>query len=188
MVSVDVGSAVDVVVAAPGMVTVKRRVEVGAAPLTVDLPLVFQPVPVVIVVEPRHAVVTIDGATIGAGGTVAPGPLSAVVSAPGYVSTTLALVAEPGTPLVVKAAFAKASAGSGAAKPKGSGKLTITSSPLWGRVTIDGKTYDDTTPLTVSLPAGKHDVVVAHPPRDLVRRAKVTVEADKVTVHSVTFE
>jgi hypothetical protein len=70
----------------------------------------------------------------------------------------------------------------------GKGTLTVKSSPLWGRVTIDGKTFDDTTPLTVSLPAGRHEVVVAHPPRNLVRRAKVTVEADKTTVHSVTFE
>lgn len=188
LVSVEPGSAVEVIVAAPGMVTVTRRIEIGAAPLEVDIPLAFEPIPVVARIAPHHASITIDGAVVGPGATVSPGPVSVVVAAAGYTPLTLSLLATPGRPLVVEAELTKASSTGSAVKPKGTGTLTITSSPLWGRVTIDGKTYDDTTPLTVSLPAGKHDVVVAHPPRDLVRRAKVTVEADTVTVHSVTFD
>jgi serine/threonine protein kinase len=198
------GSTLDVVVSAPGMVTSRGRVEVRDADLTVDTPLAADRVPLVLQVEPVDAVVTLDGEQLRPEIGVLPGPVDLVVSAPGHVSQPVSLTAVAGVPLVVKATLKPARnevapppPPAVTSKPKpapappavvGKGTLTIKSSPLWGKVTIDGKTWDDTTPLTVSLPAGKHDVVVAHPPRNLVRRAKVTVEADKTTIHSVTFE
>jgi serine/threonine protein kinase len=205
IVSVDAGTGLEVVVSAPGMATQRRRLEVGDAPLTLDVPLVAERVPLILQLDPADATVSVDGVPIGPDASVPYGPVSVVVSAPGHLAQALSLVAEAGVPLVVKATLERATptptptppspppTGS-AQKPKptpavvGKGTLTIKSSPLWGKVTIDGKTYDDTTPLTVTLSAGRHDVVVAHPPRNLVRRAKVMVEADKTTIHSVTFE
>jgi len=205
VVAAPAGSTLDVVVSAPGMITTRGRIDVRDADLTVDTPLAADRVPLILQVEPADAVVSIDGELIRPEVGVLPGPVDLVISAPGYVSQPLSLSAKVGVPLVVKATLKAAREqpapppGVGS-KPKppppppapvaavGKGTLTIKSSPLWGKVTIDGKTFDDTTPLTVVLPAGKHDVVVAHPPRNLVRRAKVNVEADKTTIHSVTFE
>lgn len=203
MVVAAAGSTLDVVVSAPGMVTSRGRVEVRAddADLTVDTPLAADRVPLVLQVEPADAVVSLDEDQLSPEFGVLPGPVELVVSAPGHVSQPLSLTAVAGVPLVVKATLKPAREQPAAptpaltSKPRppppavvGKGTLTIKSSPLWGKVTIDGRSYDDTTPLTVSLPAGKHDVVVSHPPRNLVRRAKVTVEVDKTTIHSVTFE
>jgi serine/threonine protein kinase len=202
VVAAPAGSTLEVIVSAPGMITTRSRIEVRDADLTVDTPLAADRVPLILQVEPADAIVSIDGDLIRPEVGVLPGPVELVVSAPGYASQPLSLTAKAGVPLVVKATLKPVreqpapQPGVGS-KPKlptapvaaaGKGTLIIKSSPLWGKVTIDGKTFDDTTPLTVVLPAGKHDVVVAHPPRNLVRRAKVTVEADKTTIHSVTFE
>ncbi len=71
---------------------------------------------------------------------------------------------------------------------KGSGTLIIKTTPYWGKVVIDGKPEDDTTPLTLTLSAGRHDVVVSHPPKGLSKRFKVVVVANETVTRVITFD
>jgi len=75
-----------------------------------------------------------------------------------------------------------------AASPRGEGTLLVKASPYWGQVTVDGKVLEEQTPISVRLPAGKHDVAVSHPPRGLVRRFKVTIAPGETVTRAVTFE
>ena len=75
-----------------------------------------------------------------------------------------------------------------AAVVKGQGTLVLKTTPWWGAVVIDGKPEEDTTPLTVTLNAGRHDVVVSHPPKGLARRFKVVVVANETVTRVITFE
>ena len=68
------------------------------------------------------------------------------------------------------------------------GTLLLTTQPYWANVAIDGKAIEDTTPLTVSLPAGRHDVVVTHPPKGLVKKLKVVVIANESVTRTVVFD
>jgi serine/threonine-protein kinase len=71
---------------------------------------------------------------------------------------------------------------------KGEGTLVLKASPFWGQVTIDGRVLDDQTPVSVKLPAGRHDVVVSHPPRGLVQRFKVSLAPGETVTRAITFE
>ncbi len=67
------------------------------------------------------------------------------------------------------------------------GTLKITSKPYWGSVTVDGKTYDEVTPMTIDLPFGKHRLVVTHPPKGLKRERTITIRSD-TQLESIDFE
>ncbi len=170
------------------------------------------PVPVQAVVMPSHASVSIDGVPLTTTTTVLPGTTVMVaVSAPGFLTAEQALTAQPGLPLVIEATLVVPDAPAPppvvpvkdtppmkdpttkpkpAAAPaaKGQGTLVLKTTPYWGNVIIDGKAEDDTTPLTVSLAAGRHDVVVSHPPKGLSKRFKVVVVANDTVTRVITFE
>jgi hypothetical protein len=71
---------------------------------------------------------------------------------------------------------------------KGEGTLVVKASPYWGQVSVDGRALDEQTPVTVKLPPGRHDVVVSHPPRGLVKRFKVVIVSGQTVVRAVTFD
>jgi serine/threonine protein kinase len=71
---------------------------------------------------------------------------------------------------------------------KGEGTLLVKASPYWGQVSVDGRVLDDQTPVSVKLPAGRHDVVVSHPPRGLVKRFKVLIAPGETVTRAVTFD
>jgi len=74
------------------------------------------------------------------------------------------------------------------AAPKTVGQLQLKTQPYWANVTIDGKALDDTTPMTVQLSPGRHEVVVSHPPRGLTKKLKVVVVANETTTRTVVFD
>jgi serine/threonine protein kinase len=74
------------------------------------------------------------------------------------------------------------------AEAKATGTLVLKTTPWWGNVEIDGQAQEDTTPLTLTLSAGRHDVVVTHPPKGLTKRFKVVVLANDTVVRVINFE
>jgi serine/threonine-protein kinase len=50
----------------------------------------------------------------------------------------------------------------------------------WARVTVDGRTVGD-TPQRITLPAGRHRLVLFNPQLDLRRELVITVRAGKTT-------
>jgi hypothetical protein len=68
------------------------------------------------------------------------------------------------------------------------GLLQLKTQPYWASVTIDGKALDDTTPITVPLSPGRHDVVVSHPPRGLTKKLKVVIVGNETTSRTVVFD
>jgi serine/threonine protein kinase len=66
--------------------------------------------------------------------------------------------------------------------------LMIKTKPVWGEVTIDGKKYDETTPLAVSLAPGKHTVVVTHAPKGFQKTFTVTLKPGESETRTVAFE
>ena len=167
----------------------------------IDMAPRFQPVPVVVVVEPAAAQILIDGELWQKDTTVVPHTAIVVdVSAQGFVAVRREMKALPATALAINVTLvpdAKASAspgpGSGVLvkKPvsgRSSGTLKLRTTPWWGQVSIDGNAYEDQTPLSVQLSAGSHDVVVSHPPRGLVQRFKVIVKSNETVTRTITFD
>jgi serine/threonine protein kinase len=159
-----------------------------------------EPVALKVTVTPSNAAVTVDGKPLAEMGQVAPShPLKIVAEAPGHVRKEVMFSAEPGVPLAVTIVLDEESVASSKSPKKSTptkpspvkkgkpGKLTITAMPYWGRVTIDGRTLEDTTPVTVTLPAGSYEVVVEHPPQRLSKKFTVEVEAGKTVKRSVSF-
>jgi hypothetical protein len=155
--------------------------------------LVPLPVGLEVVTSPTDAKVTVDGKPWAEGLEVTPGAeLSIVAEADGYERIERTALPQVGAPLQVVLKLEKK-----VDKPRkppvtrrgggGRGSLTITSTPYWGRVTIDGKVLDDTTPVTVKLSAGTHTVEVAHPPKGVVRTFKVKVPAGGKVRRTVNF-
>jgi len=72
-------------------------------------------------------------------------------------------------------------------KPTGSGFLVVTTTGKWGRVVVNGRTLDDTTPVREKLPSGTYNVVVTHPPEGKVKRFKVTIQNGKTVRKTVSF-
>lgn len=168
------------------------------------------------VVLPAHASVTIDGQPLTTTTTVAPGAtVKVVVAAEGFVPSEQTLTAPEAGQLVVTATLAAvevaaadpllpikeqpkkptttkepttAKEPASAPAAKGQGTLVLKTTPYWGKVVIDGRSEEDTTPLTVTLPAGRHDVVVSHPPKNLSKRFKVVVTANETVTRVITFE
>jgi serine/threonine-protein kinase len=71
----------------------------------------------------------------------------------------------------------------------GRGTLKISARP-WGKVTVDGKPLDGTTPKELSLPAGKHTILVEFTATDPPQRETrvVEVRAGEVATESFHFE
>lgn len=197
------GATVEVRVSAPGYEARRKRVVIrkglGQERTSIDLePL---PVPLVVEVTPREATVTVDGAAYREGMDVTPGQALVVsASAPGFLPVEEQVTPRPGEPSRVTLTLAPEEApkeaprrpqASSRARPRpktGTGTLTITSTPWWGRVTIDGKVLDETTPVTVKLRAGTHTVEVAHPPKSAVERFTVKIEPGEKLRRTVRFK
>ncbi len=71
------------------------------------------------------------------------------------------------------------------APPKGDGTLVIASSP-WCTVTVDGQARG-TTPISVKLKAGAHEVVLANPEFKIKRTLAVEIEANQTVRKSLDF-
>lgn len=197
------GAPVEIRVSAPGYEAKRERVVIGKGVdqerVSVELP----PLPVALVVEasPADATVTVDGAPYRQGLEVTPGTAVVVRAlATGFEPVEERVTPKAGEPLRVRLALSPLRAKDPPPrrdqvtqrprpKPKvGTGTLTITSTPWWGRVTIDGKVLDETTPVTVKLKAGTHSVEVAHPPKGIVERFSVKIEPGEKVRRTVTFK
>ena len=201
IVQVKPGDVLAVRVEAPGLRADVENVSVPAdqqGELVVDLAPRWLPARVEARVEPATAEVLIDGEVLGKETAVEVDAVVVVdVSAPGFLSARQEMKVMPGQPLVIavklvpedKVATAPVT-GTSKKLPaaRGTGTLKLKTTPYWGQVTIDGKVYDDATPLSVQLSAGTHDVVVAHPPKNLVRRFKVVVKANDTVTRTITFD
>lgn len=163
----------------------------------VDVSPRFVAVPVRLDVKPPNAQVLMNGEVLANDATVEPGVAVVIdVSAVGYAPARQELKAVPGQPLVISVSLVKdKDAKDGTKKPpppppqlKGNGTLTLKTTPYWGTVNVDGKLYDEQTPLSVTLSAGKHDVIVAHPPKGLMRKFKIVIKPGETVTRTITFE
>jgi serine/threonine protein kinase len=171
------GESIEVRVFAEHHEAQREKVEVPATgDAKVKVTLRAMPVPLIVKTAPGDAAVTVDGQAYRDGMTIAPGQAVKVkAEKSGYVSSTRKVTATPGQELQVALELRKKSSGVKKPPAKSRGSLTITTTPYWGRVTIDGKALEETTPVTVKLSAGVHQVTVSHPPKGLVKRFKVTI-------------
>ena len=167
----------------------------------VDVSPRFVAVPVRLDVKPANAQVLMDGEVLAKDATVEPGVAVVVdVSAAGYAAARQEVKAVPGQPLVIAVSLVKEvkdgketkDGATTTKKPlpllKGNGTLTLKTTPYWGTVNVDGKLYDEQTPLSVTLSAGKHDVIVAHPPKGLMRKFKIVIKPGETVTRTITFE
>lgn len=188
------GELLEVLIKAPGASGKVDRIlvpEDQVSDLIVDVALDWAAVPVVLTTQPADAEVRIDGKPVTVETRVAPGRRVVVeVSAPGFVPFKQDREVKRDSPLVIDVELKKKS-GEKAVRAqtplRGTGTLVLKSRPYWGQVSIDGKSYEETTPLTVELKVGSHDVVVAHPPKGLEKRFKVIIKANGIVDKTVTF-
>jgi hypothetical protein len=71
------------------------------------------------------------------------------------------------------------------AAPRGDGTLVVASSP-WCTVTVDGAARG-TTPLSLKLKAGPHEVVLANPEYKIKRTLAVEIEPNTTVRKSLDF-
>jgi serine/threonine protein kinase len=76
----------------------------------------------------------------------------------------------------------------GPSRPRGVGTLVLKTLPYWANVVIDGKRYDETTPFTIELKAGTHNVELTHPPKGLSKRLRVVVKSGESVTRTIQFE
>jgi hypothetical protein len=168
-------------------------------------------VPVRLDVTPLDAVVTIDGVVASATAQLEAGRTVTVsVSAEGYEALTAQKLVEPPELLIaaaLKAAGAVAPSPAPAPPPpapapqivkkppqpppvqaKGAGTLQLKTTPYWAQVTIDGRTYDEVTPMSVQLAAGRHEVTLSNPAKGVTKKVKVVVVADETTSRMIELE
>ena len=135
---------------------------------------------------PADASITVNGQAYAKEITLPPGKKITIrASKRGFVSAVKKITLEAGKPLDLKLELKER--GKTIVKPSGKGTLIITTSPYWGRVTVDGRTLEDTTPVTVTLKAGVHTVTVSHPPKGLVKKFKVTIKPGKKIRKTIKF-
>ncbi len=191
---VDPGSTVELVVGADGYQPRGERVDVRPDQrdqVRVEVALEPMPVAVRLAAKPAAAAVLLDGKPIGADTTVVPGkPVVVEVSAPGYKPFKEERTPELGKPFVVDVELTRQGETKPIVKRESQGEkgvLVVTSAPYWGRVTIDGATLEETTPIRVTLKAGTHEVIVSHPPKGLEKRFKITLKPGETVKRAVTF-
>ncbi len=173
----------------------------ASAAVVVDVAVHWLAVPVLVRVEPANAEVLINGDVVDKDATVDVGNALVVdISAAGHASARQELTAQPGKPLVISATLAKDKNPKKTTPPKETppketpptstkpGTLTLKTTPYWGTVTIDGKVYDEQTPLSVQLAPGKHEVTVAHPPKGLMKKFKVVIKPGETQTRMIPFE
>ncbi len=196
------GETVEVRVSAPGYEARRETVPIpeGEDQVRRSIDLVALPVRLVLDVTPANAQVSVDGSPYEAGMDVKPGaPLVVTARADGFEPLEQPLEPVAGEPLKVTLNLTPEPVKDTPRrqqvtqrprpKPKATAKgtLTITSTPYWGRVTIDGKTLEETTPLTVRLKAGSYSVEVSHPPKGMVERFTVKLDAGQKLRRTVKF-
>ncbi len=204
------GERLEVEITAPGYEPMTRVINVpaGEARPKLSVALTPKPVPLVVTTEPPGATVTVDGQALDEVDTVLPDRAVRVTAtldghrdvtrefrAQVDEKLTVHLVLEPDQPEPVdeppKRGDRKPSRTS--SKPRKTsrkaqyGKLQITTSPVWAQVTIDGDPIEETTPVTVKLEAGRHKVVLTHPPKGYVKSFTVEVKANKTVRRRVSF-
>lgn len=203
------GDSVEVVVKAEGHVEKSERVLVPRADAkdqVLDVSLDPNLVPLTVEVTPKFATVDVGEAPYAPGMQVRPGrPVMVQVSAPGYVTVRKEIAIEPGKPARV-AIELKRDGEAGSSTPpverktekpdrvekkavaQKLAKLVVKTKPVWGYVTIDGRTFDQETPLTVDLKPGTYNVVVTHPPKGWKKSFKVTLKSGEIETKTITFE
>lgn len=204
------GDSLEVLVRAPGYKDESVRVSIpreGATDRTLDVVLSAAPVSLVLEVAPPDATVLVDEAPYVPGMLVAPGkPTMLHVSAPGFVPFKREIEVRPGlkhrervelkpdgvaaptladTNAEAKKRDRDERARAASTRP---GTLILRTKDMWGQVTIDGKTWEETTPLTVELKPGRHSVVVAHPPKGFKKSFVVTLKPGETVMRSIAFE
>lgn len=210
------GDSLEVLVRAPGHTAESVRVSiprVGAGDRTLDVVLRAEPVPLFLEIEPAAAEAFVDDAPYQPGMLVAVGrPVMLRVSAPGFQALKREIEAKPGverrerielTPEVGDGPVLHPRDALAPPDPRVDPKpkardakpavvkmatLVLRTKDVWGQVTIDGKTYEEVTPLTVELKAGRHNVVVAHPPKGHKKSFSVTLKPGETLTRTVEFD
>lgn len=209
--SVLAGDTVPVIVRAPFHGEKSARVSVPrpadgapAGDQVLDISLDPDPVPLTLTVTPKGAVVEVGEESYREGMMVRPGqPLMIQASAPGFTSVRKEIEPQPGK-AVIEVLDLKPDNGAAAKLPPPVLKdrerekarvvsnkpatLMIKTKPVWGEVTIDGRKYEETTPLQVSLAPGKHTVVVTHPPKGFKKSFTITLKAGESESKTISFE
>ena len=186
------GERVEVVVEAPGYASSREAIDVGDGEESPRLEVALDPLPVALELDavPEDAKITVDGKPYARGMTAMPGrSVEIIAKHPDKKTFKERYTPSPGAPLRATLVLEEErSARPRATKSVGKGSLTVITTPYWARVTVDGKTLDDTTPVTVELKAGTHWVVVAHPPKGLVKKLKVRIKAGESERRTIHFE
>jgi serine/threonine protein kinase len=199
------GDSLEIVVRAPGYREKSTRLAIpreNAKDLALDVELDAEPVPLVLTVTPPDATVLVDEMPYRPRMLLSPGkPVMLHVSAPGYLATKKEIEVAPGVelPVSIDLVADDKQAARPAEKPPEKkndpprpvvtkpATLVLKTKDMWGQVTIDGKTYDETTPLTVELKAGKHTVVVAHPPKGYKKSFTMTLKPGETASKTIDF-
>jgi hypothetical protein len=205
------GDTFDVVVRAPGYAEGSRRVQVSKSDpqdVLLDVSLDVLRVPIVVRVTPPTATVVARDAPWEPTATYAVGDIVMVqATAPGFTAARREVLITAGAPVVVELtlrAEAPVDAGvaavvdtadAGTARPKDrmvrpqakTGTLKLVTKPVIAQVTIDGRDYEEPTPLTVELKPGPHAVVLTPAGGGPKRTLRVTIKGGEVVEKVVRF-
>ena len=192
--TVSATSDVKIEITAPGYEKRQQHVAIprGAETVRVEASLDPTPVAINVHVTPDRATVRVDGKLWEQGMTVRPRTILEVeAQAPGFASLKKQVMAEVGGPLAITLELRPSNSRDGRdardTPTLGKSVLILTSSPYWGRVSVDGQMLEETTPARIELKAGVHEVVVTHPPKGLERRFRINLKAGETTRRAITF-
>lgn len=160
------------------------------------------PVPFVFDIQPKDAIVRVDGTRVFSGDNVVPRQgMKIEASKQGYESLRETVDGKAGESIRYQAKLKKTSIRSKRENSDASsdvrkrqdkrgqkmGSLFVTSAPYWGRVQVNGRKLPETTPVRIKLKPGVHLVRVTHPPKGLVREKRVKIRGGEETRYAVQF-
>ncbi len=200
------GDTLVITLKAPGYQERSVRIDVPAQDArdqVVDVALTAADVPLHVEVKPADAVVLVgdeEQKPYVEGMGVSPGePVTVQASAPGFTPEKREVTATAGEPLSVsfdlvpvekvpddKPEDTRPHRERTRGRPAMATLIVKTKDAMWGKVTIDGHTYAETTPLKVELRAGRHTVTVSHPPNK--KTFVVTLKPGERESHTISFE
>ncbi|MCP4504214.1 MAG: serine/threonine protein kinase [Deltaproteobacteria bacterium] len=185
------GETLDMEVVLSGFQT--ERVQIVATESEPRVHVVLKAMPVLLVVKagPNDAI-TVNGARYKKGMKVLPNiELRIGVKAKGRRKASRVVQADVGKNLNIELKTQPLSKRQRSPDKKrkvsGTGFLVVTTTGKWGRVAVDGRVLDDTTPIREKLSAGTYEVVVSHPPEGKVKRFKVKIKPGRTVRKTVSF-